>query len=411
MAESRLAAAVREVMLLGTDAQGSITTEANDGINAPVYGAYGQSQPGASRLGYAGTLREQDSGWYFLGDYRIYNPALMRFHSRDSLSPFGEGGLNGYAYCAGDPVNRIDPSGHSWLDWLLPAAGIALAVIGTVASLGALAAPTAALTASYVTAVTTATLSVVSLAADVASIALLASGNENAGRILGWVGMATGLASAAPSMAGAAAKGVKKAGKFVGSWQHKLQHAGGAPGGGRAFNPATLQHSALNAMAPKEAWLATRSMNPSGGANNIMYAAAQRYSSVSRETSIEVRNFYRLNPTKAALPQNTIPSTTVRSMDGITVMPVFQNNPDYVNDVRQIAANIHPAYPPEVLQGYNINTNSLAITAPDFYEATFIRTHIWDLPYENDFVKYVTQDGLWIRDQTRWQENFMLWRL
>ncbi|WP_397457346.1 RHS repeat-associated core domain-containing protein, partial [Pseudomonas versuta] len=38
----------------------------------------------------------------------------MRFHSRDSLSPFGEGGLNGYAYCAGDPVNRIDPSGHAW---------------------------------------------------------------------------------------------------------------------------------------------------------------------------------------------------------------------------------------------------------------------------------------------------------
>jgi len=108
-------------------------------------------------------------------------------------------------------------------------------VIGTVASLGALAAPTAALTASYVTAVTTATLSVVSLAADVASIALLATGNENAGRILGWVGMATGLASAAPSMAGAAAKGVKSAGKFVGSWQHKLQHAGGVPGGNRAF--------------------------------------------------------------------------------------------------------------------------------------------------------------------------------
>ncbi|WP_397456622.1 hypothetical protein, partial [Pseudomonas versuta] len=70
---------------------------------------------------------------------------------------------------------------------------------GTVASFGALAAPTAALTASYVTAVTTATLSAVSLAADVASMTLLATGNENAGRILGFVGMATGLASAAPS--------------------------------------------------------------------------------------------------------------------------------------------------------------------------------------------------------------------
>ena len=229
VAESRLASAVREVMLLGTDAQGSVTTEAKDQIQTPVYGAYGQSttEPGASRLGYAGALREQDTGWYFLGDYRIYNPVLMRFHSRDSLSPFGEGGLNGYAYCAGDPVNRIDPSGHAWTDWLLPAAGLVLGMIGTVASLGALAAPAAALTASYVAAVTTATLSVVSLAADVASIVLLTSGNENAGRILGYVGMATGLASAAPSIASAAARKVKEFGKVVGSGQYRLQHAGG----------------------------------------------------------------------------------------------------------------------------------------------------------------------------------------
>ena len=229
VAESRLASAVREVMLLGTDAQGSVTTEAKDTVNTPVYGAYGQSttEPGASRLGYAGALREQDTGWYFLGDYRIYNPVLMRFHSRDSLSPFGEGGLNGYAYCAGDPVNRIDPSGHAWTDWLLPAAGLVLGMIGTVASLGALAAPAAALTASYVAAVTTATLSVVSLAADVASIVLLTSGNENAGRILGYVGMATGLASAAPSIASAAARKVKEFGKVVGSGQYRLQHAGG----------------------------------------------------------------------------------------------------------------------------------------------------------------------------------------
>ena len=227
VAESRLASAVREVMLLGTDAQGSVTTEAKDQIQTPVYGAYGQSTTGASRLGYAGALREQDTGWYFLGDYRIYNPVLMRFHSRDSLSPFGEGGLNGYAYCAGDPVNRVDPSGHSWLDWLLPAAGLALALVGTVASLGALAAPAAALTASYITAVTTATLSVVSLAADVASITLLATGNENAGRILGYVGMATGLASAAPSIASAAARKVKEFGMGVGKLQGRLQHAGG----------------------------------------------------------------------------------------------------------------------------------------------------------------------------------------
>jgi len=36
---------------------------------------------------------------------------LMRFNSPDKLSPFGEGGLNTYSYCQGDPVNRVDPSG------------------------------------------------------------------------------------------------------------------------------------------------------------------------------------------------------------------------------------------------------------------------------------------------------------
>ncbi len=53
------------------------------------------------------------TGYYLLGNgYRAFNPVLMRFNSPDSLSPFGKGGLNAYAYCAGDPVNRVDPTGH-----------------------------------------------------------------------------------------------------------------------------------------------------------------------------------------------------------------------------------------------------------------------------------------------------------
>jgi hypothetical protein len=37
----------------------------------------------------------------------------MRFNSPDSWSPFGEGGINSYTYCLGDPVNGTDRSGHT----------------------------------------------------------------------------------------------------------------------------------------------------------------------------------------------------------------------------------------------------------------------------------------------------------
>jgi RHS repeat-associated protein len=70
-------------------------------------------------------LRETNIGWYLLGNgYRAYNPRLMRFHSPDSWSPFGGGGLNAYMYCVGDPINRVDPTGHvPWIEpWLKSAA-------------------------------------------------------------------------------------------------------------------------------------------------------------------------------------------------------------------------------------------------------------------------------------------------
>ncbi|MEB3260206.1 MAG: RHS repeat-associated core domain-containing protein, partial [Cyanobacteriota bacterium] len=47
-----------------------------------------------------------------LGDYRAFDPALGRFLQWDDLSPFGKGGLNGYAYAGNDPVNFWDPTGH-----------------------------------------------------------------------------------------------------------------------------------------------------------------------------------------------------------------------------------------------------------------------------------------------------------
>ncbi|WP_448117879.1 RHS repeat-associated core domain-containing protein [Pseudomonas serbica] len=103
--------------LLATDSSHSIIVEIVDGrTNAIAYSAYGQQsgqQEVITHLGLNGQLREMQTSWYLLGNgYRAYNPRLMRFHSPDSWSPFGWGGLNPYTYCVGDPVNHIDPTGH-----------------------------------------------------------------------------------------------------------------------------------------------------------------------------------------------------------------------------------------------------------------------------------------------------------
>jgi RHS repeat-associated protein len=68
----------------------------------------------AALLGFNGEWQDSVPGGYHLGKgYRMYNPALRRFTSPDSLSPFGAGGINSYSYCAGDPINHTDPSGHA----------------------------------------------------------------------------------------------------------------------------------------------------------------------------------------------------------------------------------------------------------------------------------------------------------
>ncbi|WP_460319360.1 RHS repeat-associated core domain-containing protein [Pseudomonas ogarae] len=108
---------VIETTLLATDQQRSVL-HALDAIQPHplAYTPYGHrpAQIGLlSLLGFNGERADPVTGHYLLGNgYRAFNPVLMRFNSPDSLSPFGEGGLNAYAYCAGDPVNQQDPTGH-----------------------------------------------------------------------------------------------------------------------------------------------------------------------------------------------------------------------------------------------------------------------------------------------------------
>ncbi|MFV0931763.1 RHS repeat-associated core domain-containing protein [Pseudomonas jessenii] len=103
--------------LLTTDLQRSVFNALQARLQqTTAYSPYGH-RPSAnglfSLLGFNGQRPDPVTGHYSLGNgYRSFNPVLMQFNSPDNLSPFDKGGMNAYAYCAGDPVNRSDPTGH-----------------------------------------------------------------------------------------------------------------------------------------------------------------------------------------------------------------------------------------------------------------------------------------------------------
>jgi RHS repeat-associated protein len=115
------------------------TVTANVWGGVPIAFERGHTTPQGSHLatntlGYTGQRRDPVTGCYHLGNgYRMYNPRLMRFQAADSMSPFGRGGINSYAYCLGDPINRQDPSGHFEIFSLIIGAIIG-AVVGAAIS-------------------------------------------------------------------------------------------------------------------------------------------------------------------------------------------------------------------------------------------------------------------------------------
>ncbi|WP_409307923.1 RHS repeat-associated core domain-containing protein [Pseudomonas putida] len=104
-----------QVRLLATDAQESTVSIGSKSQRNINYSPYGNdncppTNPLLSR--FTGQNWLPSAIGYLLGNgHRLFNPGLMRFHSRDNLSPFEKGGINAYAYCENDPVNKSDPSG------------------------------------------------------------------------------------------------------------------------------------------------------------------------------------------------------------------------------------------------------------------------------------------------------------
>ena len=141
-------------------------------------------------IAFNGERADPVSGVYHSGNgYRAYNPQLKRFNNPDSWSPFGAGGINPYAYCAGDPINRVDPSGHfSWQAGL----GIGLGLLGL---LGAVFTAGTSLAASFsLSAALTESSALVADITGIASIALTPQ-HPRVSAELGWASFAAGMLS------------------------------------------------------------------------------------------------------------------------------------------------------------------------------------------------------------------------
>ena len=227
-----------KVWLLGDDAQGSVVCEQAGKTRTRNYDVYGQREldVDGARTGFVGEVAEADSGHYFLGD-RIYAPSLRRFLSCDTVSPFGAGGLNRYAYCAGDPLNRVDPTGNSWLPVLFSALGFIGALAGAIATGGALSGAVAAAGGGLAAAVSTPTTvaltaamvaDTVSIVAETASIVALANKEDGLATMFGMLALGSGIASVGLSTA---VTGLLRTSRFVGSsnlgnrWRTQLTRA------------------------------------------------------------------------------------------------------------------------------------------------------------------------------------------
>jgi RHS repeat-associated protein len=118
LAQRQIRAGETETALLALDRAHSVLQVLSPKTRTQIaYSAYGHhcTESGlGSLLGFNGECPDAVTGQYLLGQgNRAFNPVLMRFNSPDELSPFGEGGINAYAYCENDPVNYFDPTGNS----------------------------------------------------------------------------------------------------------------------------------------------------------------------------------------------------------------------------------------------------------------------------------------------------------
>ncbi|MCX6346113.1 MAG: hypothetical protein NT018_13750 [Armatimonadetes bacterium] len=114
-----------------------IQDDSGDVVANVGYYAYGtplaESESNPTPFGCGGQAGYYtDESGLILCSYRYYDPTEGRWLTRD---PIGyDGGINVYAYCGGNPVGRLDPSGLAWYDgWLNGEWGSKVPVLGGMA--------------------------------------------------------------------------------------------------------------------------------------------------------------------------------------------------------------------------------------------------------------------------------------
>jgi len=88
----------------------------DDVVKSYTYEAYGKTSGTGTfvnSFAYTGAVNDEETGLVYM-NARYYDPDTGRFISQDTYRGDGETFWNLYLYCNGDPVNCVDPTGHTY---------------------------------------------------------------------------------------------------------------------------------------------------------------------------------------------------------------------------------------------------------------------------------------------------------